>query len=451
MNEDPVSRRDFLLLGGTLAGAAALSTGVPVFGQATRRSKVALVGTGIRGTGLWGRRLVEDYSDVVEIVGLCDINPGRLEYARGYIGAAAATFTDFGEMIEKTQPEKVIVTTVDSTHHEFIAEALDRGCDVITEKPMTTDEVRCQTILDADQRADGDVVVSHNYRYSPHRQRMKQILAEGRIGRLTSVDFHWYLDIHHGASYFRRWHGKRRFGGTLFVHKACHHFDLLNWWIDSDPETVYAQGSLEHYGSNNSFRHDRCRGCPHQQRCDYYWDITRDERLVNLYTNHEHHDGYIRDGCVWSEDVDIFDKMGAQIRYMNGVQVSYSCTTYSPYEGYRIAFNGTKGRLEAWVQERQPWPRENYDDLRLTDNFGETQLIQVPHQTGGHGGGDTRMLDRIFRDSAAPDPYRQAAGVRDGALSALIGIAARKSVDSGESIRIADLTSIEPLAQRRSA
>ena len=39
--------------------------------------------------------------------------------------------------------------------------------------------------------------------------------------------------------------GKERFSGTLFVHKACHHFDLLNWWIGSDPEMVYAQGALE--------------------------------------------------------------------------------------------------------------------------------------------------------------------------------------------------------------
>ncbi len=64
---------------------------------------------------------------------------------------------------------------------------------------------------------------------------------------------------------------------------------------------------------------------------------------MDLYVDNEHHDGYLRDGCVWSEEIDIYDKMAAQIQYANGVQVSYSCTTYSPYEGYRIAFNGTRG------------------------------------------------------------------------------------------------------------
>ena len=55
-----------------------------------------------------------------------------------------------------------------------------------------------------------------------------------------------------------------------------------------------------------------------------------------------------RDGCVWSNEIDIYDKMSAQIIYANGVTVNYSLTTYSPYEGWQIAFNGFNGRLETW-------------------------------------------------------------------------------------------------------
>jgi hypothetical protein len=130
------------------------------------------------------------------------------------------------------------------------------------------------------------------------------------------------------------------------------------------------------------------------------------------------------------------------------VQLSYSLTTYSPYEGYRIAFNGTKGRLEAWIQERQPWQMQNYDEIRVTDNFGKSELIQIPHDGGGHGGGDTRLKDKIFKDPTAPDPYKQAAGTRDGAMSILIGIAARTSIDTGKPVRIEDLTDLKPQAVR---
>jgi predicted dehydrogenase len=151
---------------------------------------------------------------------------------------------------------------------------------------------------------------------------------------------------------------------------------------------------------------------------------------------------------VFREDIDIYDKMAVQIKYANNVHVSYSLTTYSPYEGYRIAFNGTKGRLEAWIQERQPWERKDHDELRLTDNFGETQIIEVPKGGGGHGGGDTRLRDRIFKDPNAPDPLRQSAGTRDGAMSVLIGVAARKSIEEGKKINIADLTDLVPQAVR---
>jgi len=451
--EHSVSRRDFIKTsGGAVAASMVAMPSALDMAFPTRKNRAkmryAIVGTGIRGTGMWGRDVARDYSDYVDFVGLCDINPGRLAFAKEYIGVECPTFTDFAEMIRQTQPDTLCVTTVDATHNEFIVKGMEMGCDIVAEKPLTTDQFKCQAILDAQARTRKNITVTFNYRYSPHRTRLKQLLMEERIGRVTSVDFHWYLDIYHGADYFRRWHGKERHSGTLFVHKATHHFDLLNWWVDSEPEEVFAYGDLEYYGHNHPFRYTNCRGCPHASQCQHYWDITEDQLLTSLYADNEQYDGYLRDGCVWSNAIDIFDKMAAQIKYANGVQVSYSCTTYSPYEGYRIAFNGTKGRMEAWIKERQPWQAEDYDEIRVTDNFGDTELIQVPHAGGGHGGGDTRLRDRIFKDPSAPDPYRHAAGVRDGAMSILIGIAARTSVKTGEPVKIASLTTLKPRPER---
>jgi predicted dehydrogenase len=331
---------------------------------------------------------------------------------------------------------------MDSTHHEFIIKGLNAGMHVITEKPMTTDELKVQAILDAERLSGKQVLVTFNYRYSPHRQKLYELLQEGAIGKVTSVDFHWYLDTSHGADYFRRWHGIQAHSGSLLVHKASHHFDLLNWWINSDPEEVFAYGSLEFYGKNGPFRSKSCRGCPHASSCDFYWDITKNEYLTKLYVDNEKYDGYLRDGCVFREEIDSFDKMAVQIRYKNKVQVSYSLTTYSPYEGYRIAFNGTEGRLEAWIKESQPWEEKNEDELVLVKNFGERSIIAVPHGLGGHGGGDTRLKDKLFLDPNQPDPWRQSAGSRDGAMSCLIGIAARHSIEQGKPIQIQDLTTI---------
>jgi predicted dehydrogenase len=197
---------------------------------------------------------------------LCDKNEGRVKFAPTMIGVNCPTFTDFDLMMKTVKPDMLIVTTMDSTHHEFIIKGLEFGVNVITEKPMTTDEVKCQDILDAERRTGKKVIVGFNYRYATLVTAIKEQLLTGKIGDITSVDFHWYLNTYHGASYFRRWHGERDKSGTLLVHKSTHHFDLLNWLIDSDPVEVFAYGSLEHYGKNNPFRGQKCRGMCDERR-----------------------------------------------------------------------------------------------------------------------------------------------------------------------------------------
>ncbi len=443
-------RRDFiknastLIAGGLLLPSETLKAS-NIFGSTKKR--FAIVGTGDRGSGMWGKDIVKTYGDSIEFVGMCDKNSGRVNAAKKIMGVTCPTFTNFEKMMLEAKPEVLIVTTVDATHSEFIIRGMELGADIITEKPMTTDEVKCQSILDAEKRTGKKVTVAFNYRYSPQRAKMYEMLRAGAIGKITSVDFHWYLDVHHGADYFRRWHRLRENSGSLWVHKATHHFDLLNWWIDSDPEEVFAYGALEHYGKANSFRGENCRTCVHKDSCKFHFDITKNQRYVDLYVNNESFDGYLRDGCVFKEDINIFDKMNASIKYKNGVQVSYSLITYAPYEGYRIAFNGTEGRLEAWIQEKNPTTNVDYDEFIYTKNFGKPEFIKVTKTEGGHGGGDNLMKEMLFK-TGKQDDLKQKAGTRDGALSCLIGIAARNSCDSGKPIRIKDLTTIEPQIQK---
>ena len=462
-----VNRRTFLGTTGTfIAGSIMASPLARESLQKGEKIKTVLVGTGIRGTSFWGRTLVENYSDIIEFVGLCDINPGRLEYAKTYMRVNCPVFTDFEEMIRQTSPDLVIVTTKDSTHNQFIIKGLDMGCDVLTEKPLTTDENKCQAILDAERRSKNKLIVGFNYRWGPYMTKIKELLQEGIVGRITSVDFHWYLNTYHGASYFRRWHGLRQSSGSLWVHKATHHFDLLNWWIDSDPMEVFAYGDLEHYGSNGPFRGENCRVCPHKDECKFYWDITTDQRCMDLYVKNEQYDGYIRDSCLFRPEINIYDKMSAQIRYRDNTFVNYSLTTYSPYEGWKIAFNGMDGRIDAWVDipfmKNENISQSEMHEMEMAQ--GDEQLMSEPiivHRLwsdlevkkatfprGGHGGGDALLHEKIFRSPDVKDPYERAAGVRDGAMSALIGIAARKSIESGHPVRISELTDLEPRARR---
>jgi len=440
-----LSRREFLASSAIALGAAGLSLAGPgaALGQEmpARKHKVALVGTGVRGSSLWGRDLIKNYADAMEVVGLCDINPIRLEYAKTYIGAACPTFTDCERMIRETRPDILIVTTMDSFHAKYICLAMENGCRPISEKPMCTDEKMVQDIIDTERRTGNKLTVTFNYRYGPDAMRIKEILMGREIGEITSVDFNWYLDVYHGASYFRRWHGFKQCSGSLLVHKASHHFDLMNWWLEAEPVEVNAYGELRKYGYNGSIRGERCMTCPHKSSCEFFWDITKDEHSMNLYVKAESADGYIRDSCVFRNKINIWDTMSVQVRYHNRVPMSYSLNAFMPYEGYAVGFNGTKGRLDVRAYHAQPWKVENLAEFRITQSFKTSQTFALKSGDGGHWGADQVMQDQIFRDPK-PDPLGRKAGSREGALSALIGIAARHSIEQRRPVKIDELVKI---------
>ena len=435
MTSEGTTRREFV----AAASGAAVATLLPGrAGAAGKRRRYAIVGTGVRGIGMWGRPLVERYADVLEFVGLCDVNPLRVEVAKKAIGVECPTFTSLDEMLDRAKPELLMVTTVDATHEACIVKAFERGVDVLTEKPMIVDEAQCRTVLEAEKRTGRSLGVTFNSRFAPKHRKIKEILLAGEIGRVTSVDFSWYLDTTHGADYFRRWHRLRSKSGSLWVHKASHHFDLVNWWLDADPVEVSAFGSLQRYGKRGEIHHTNCRPCPDQAKCAFHWDITKSPQLTSLYADCEKADGYLRDGCVFKEDIDIPDTMNAIVRYSTGVTMSYSLNAFMPIEGYRLAFNGTEGRLEVRDFERQPWPVPEETEMHVVRNFGERRKVDLPKAEGGHGGGDDVLRDLIFRKIDLP-PYMGLPTSRAGAMSCLTGIAARKSMDSGHPVKITDL------------
>ncbi|HEX6623560.1 MAG TPA: Gfo/Idh/MocA family oxidoreductase, partial [Pyrinomonadaceae bacterium] len=414
------SRRTFVKAAGGAAAATIVSASPALASVTSQRRRYAIVGTGGRAIGMWGRDLVQKYSDVLEFVGLCDINHKRVAVAKESIGAACPTFTNFDEMMDKARPDLLMVTTVDGFHRDYIVKGLERGADVMTEKPMVIDAGQCQDVLDAEKKVNKKIVVTFNYRYAPKHQKIKEILMSGEIGNVTSVDFSWFLDVRHGADYFRRWHRLKSKGGSLWVHKATHHFDLVNWWLAADPVEVVAHGDLNVYGRANDFRHTHCRPCPHKAKCPFYFDITKVPSMMKLYVACEDVDNYHRDGCVFREDVDIYDTMSALVKYSNNVTMNYSLNAYLPIEGYRLTFDGEKGRLEVRDYERQPWQVAEETEMYVTKSFGKREKITVQNAEGGHGGGDDRLRDLIFRNAQAPEHMRLPDS-RAGAMSCLTG------------------------------
>ncbi len=399
--------------------------------------RFALVGCGVRGISMYARPIIKYYGDVAELVAVCDNNSKRMEACNRYCESATPTFTDYDRMLAEARPDAVIVTSPDWTHHEMIIRALEAGCDAITEKPMTIDAAKCRAILDAEEHTGQSVTVAFNYRYSPQHQQIKRMISEGEIGEVLSIDFSWPLDYIHGADFFRRWHRRLDNSGGLLVHKSTHHFDLVNWWLDSEPKTVYASGRRAFYGPTREERGDRCHGCTHAGTCEFFMDMTKVEYMQTLYLDAESEDGYYRDRCVFADEIDIYDTMAATVRYENNALLSYSCTAYAPWEGYTLVFNGSRGALEVLFTERAPG-RGPGIEITLHPLREPSRRIEPDTGTGEHYGGDRLLRDHLFRGFES-DPLGLQADSRAGAMSILTGIAANESILTGAPVNIADL------------
>jgi len=419
------------------------------------------VGVGGR-SEMYTQAILETFPKDAELVGLCDNNRGRLELrhhviAEKYKGRPVPMYrdTEFDRMIRKQKPDVVIVTTKDCFHDKYIIRAMELGCDVITEKPMTTDAKKCQRIIDTARRTGRRVRVTFNYRYSPPRTQVKDLLMRGVIGKVLSVDFHWLLNTSHGADYFRRWHREKKNSGGLMVHKATHHFDLVNWWLSASPVEVFAMGARRFYGAGNGMAEklglkghaERCLTCRCQKRCKFYLNLNKGD-MKAMYRDCERYDGYFRDRCVFGKTMDIEDTMNLVVRYNTGAFMSYSLNAFMPWEGYQVAFNGTRGRLEHDCVESvyisgdgrvQGETIPNGTKIRLYPHFKPARNIEVAVAKGGHGGGDYPLLADIFSAHPPRDPHMRSADVSGGAMSILTGVAANKSMRTGRPVRIDNL------------
>ena len=431
----------------------------------TRR--FALVGTGARAE-MFVRAITRDHRDTARLVAFSDTNQHRMDVHNGWLRAAGhepvPTYPahELAAMLAAERVDELVVTSVDDTHAGHVVTALEAGCDVITEKPMTVDVDGCQAILDAQKRTGRRVSVAFNYRFNPLHEQVRELLAGGAIGELGSVHFEWLLDVRHGADYFRRWHRDKDRSGGLLVHKAGHHFDLVNWWLGAAPAQVFASGRLFFYGENgrrHGYARDyaRVHGSPEARDDPFALHLAASPRLRELYLDAEHDDGYQRDRNVFAPGVSIEDDMAVLVRYDTGATMTYHLTAYAPWEGYRVMVNGSRGRLELEVVESDHVSPTAAGDLKgeavhgMTENperghrrltlhpywQAPREITLPPYEKGGHGGADARMTAVLL--GAATDPLARSATARDGALALLTGLAANRSLRTGAPVRVSDL------------
>ncbi|NAZ85708.1 Gfo/Idh/MocA family protein [Kineococcus indalonis] len=427
--------------------------------------RYGLVGCGSRAR-MYAGAMTGAHSDDARLVALGDTNPGRAEFHRAAAEAAGAHPVvfhpdDLERVVAEHGLDRVVVTSPDRTHADLVARSLLAGADVVVEKPLTTDADGARRIVEAVERTGRSVVMTFNYRYSPRNTALKRVIASGALGTVTSVHFEWVLDTAHGADYFRRWHRRKEDSGGLLVHKASHHFDLVNWWIDDEPRRVFASGGLRFYGPGNAAARGLgprpARGTGGDPGDPFQLDLRGDELLQRLYLDNEQHDGYLRDQDVFSGEIDVEDNLSLVVDYAGGPSMSYSLNAHAPWEGYTVAVNGTAGRAELTVVERGavapgggidpsavPEQRDARDArpvserLLVQQHWGTAREVAIEQGAGGHGGGDQRLLRDVFT-GPGDDPLGTAADYTDGVRAVAVGIAGNASLAGGRAVTVDEL------------
>ena len=361
---------------------------------------------------------------------------------------------DFDRMVDELAPTTVIVTSPDHTHADYIVAALARDLDVISEKPMVTTGDDARRVLVAERDSKGSVLVTHNMRYIPRHRQIKQLIQDGKLGRITHVALDYHVDLRHGGSYFQRWNRVRALSGGLSVHKSCHHLDLVSWWIDAAPEQVFAYGALNYYGPNSPHRPRDADGKPYTgaelREHDPYFQAQAGSGtfpepepsggrtgLYGLTYDHQ----YPKDIYLYDDEIDIEDTYSALVRYEGGASLAYSLDFSSPWEGYRVVISGTHGQIES-RHGRTPdgTALPGSDTFTFSPLFGPPETIAVIVRDGGHEGADPLLRNDLFGEPA-PESVRQGlpADARQGALAVATGEAIWRSVVERRSIDIAEL------------
>ncbi len=431
------------------------------------RTRYAICGLSFRGIHhfilpLLGKHTYDganDFSQTSEVCGIVDLDPKRVEafFETFRVRIPSYPLGGFDQMIAETRPDVILVAGPDHTHFGWILKALRAGCDVIVEKPMVTTTRQAMEVLEAERETGRQVRVAFNYRYKPMQRELKRLLQSDAIGRITNLEFNYNLDTEHGASYFLRWNRQRAFSGSLAIHKLCHHFDLVNWWLDDVPSTAFAMGALNYYGENGAHRPRDPKGAPLPPRetrrhCPYFQKhfaghgAKESGRIPSFWDRHAlPYDAQYpseEGNYLYDPEIDIEDTYGAVLRYRKGAILSYSVNFSAPWEGFTLGINGTLGRLEtSYRVQMTPSPTDSVGNraqrIRILPLFAEAYEVEIPPALGGHGGADEPLQRDLFAEiSPESRALDLLAGSLAGAYAVAAGEAVWQSCASGEPITI---------------
>jgi len=248
-------RRTFIQSGSLLAGSLLLPDQMlAAFGTADRKIRVGVIGCGDRGKGLI--HISKELPESFEVVGICDVLSFRFDEAKKQSPQAKwKTYKDYQALLDNKNIDAVFIATPLNMHFPIAVAALKAGKHVYLEKTMTfniTEALDLVKIVDA--HPDQILQVGHQYRYAPVYYRVKQMIEEGYLGKVTQVESRWDRNNN-----WRRpvadpalerqinWRMYKAYSGGLMAELLSHQIDFINWAFNTNPDEIMATGGIDFY------------------------------------------------------------------------------------------------------------------------------------------------------------------------------------------------------------
>jgi predicted dehydrogenase len=387
---------------------------------------VAIIGAGARAIAFC--KFLSDNPDIATLAAIVDTNSEKANVLNSNFKLNAQIATDYNTVIGQKNIDAVMISTPDYAHVAPAVAALKTNKHVYLEKPLATTLEDCDTIINAAKDSSSICYLGFNMRYSPVHEKIYHLVHDDVLGKITTVEANeWYYG---GKTYFRRWNRIRKFGGGLWLTKACHDFDLITWIAGSNPLSIYATSSLSHYKTLKDAG-PRCRDCTLKNTCPDHYDINKpldnwfDEAWRQIQLKMEQTGPLAPDICLYNSDKDTLDNGIAVINYDNDIRATYTVNVLAAQTTRQMRIIGIKAMVEADTEK-------SYVALTCRHTNKVLKFDLANETQGSHSGADYKILSDFFK--VCSDGGTPRSGLTDGRLAVQMALAATQSDDNNSLI-----------------
>jgi len=368
-----------------------------------------MIGAGARGIGAYGGYALM-HPDQIRFVAVADPDPVRRGYfaTQHKIPADRQFSTDKEILALPKLADACFLCTQDALHFEAAMQAIAQGYHLFLEKPMAISPREVSMIARQAKAFHSRVMIGHVLRYTSFFRAIRELLDQGAIGDLVTIQHNENVSFWHQAhSYVRGNWRNLAVASPMILAKSCHDLDLLIWFADSTPKYVSSFGSLSHFKSANAPEGAPARcmdGCPKQDTCPYFAPkvYTSAPDWMRLAVANDMSDAsmleHLKSGpygrCVYRCDNDVVDHQVVGLEFENGVTAAFTMTAFTHENTRTIKLMGSKGEIRGHMDKQEL-------ELHI---FGNESVRQIRTDEGasGHGGGDDGIMAAFVAELNQP-------------------------------------------------